>query len=81
MEVSCRESHATGSGIALVMKQSPDEVYETAPLMYSVEFGHHQSTCIIEGKDILSVPDRQMAEDCADLIRSKCNDFGVLAEV
>lgn len=79
-DLSCRESHMNDSGISIIMKQS-DQDSDIAPSGYSLEFGATQEHfCLIGSEDLVMIPERTMAEDCADLIRSKCQNVGTLAE-
>eukprot|EP01083_Nonionella_stella_P009495 27332_1 len=78
--LSCRESHMNDSGINIVMKETnPDS--DIAPPGYKLEFGAHgEHLCLIGWDNFVIIPQRNMAEDCADLIRSKCQNIGDLSE-
>eukprot|EP00558_Chaetoceros_sp_UNC1202_P002969 CAMPEP_0197234254 /NCGR_PEP_ID=MMETSP1429-20130617/2042_1 /TAXON_ID=49237 /ORGANISM="Chaetoceros sp., Strain UNC1202" /LENGTH=123 /DNA_ID=CAMNT_0042692609 /DNA_START=74 /DNA_END=445 /DNA_ORIENTATION=+ len=73
-DASCRESHSTGSGIGIWLNQNKSESGFHEIFGYNVNISNLE--CLVEGDMILTLPDVERAETCAQFIRDKCAEIG-----
>jgi len=75
---SCRESHSTGSGLG-IFKQNNDE--NEMQDGYSITLQGEYSPCMQGNTDSFSnTGTSEQAETCAQFVRDRCTEMGLLKE-